>query len=413
MIDTSARPRRWWKYALIVACAGLLALLAAVWYTTTDSFQAYVRRRVVAELERITGGHAEIGSFHIIPFRMQVEVRDITVHGTEGPTEIPLAHADSLVAHVKVISFLRAEFGFHSLILGHPVVHIAIAPDGTTNIRRAPDLVQASRQTPVAQLFALSIDHLVVHKGELLWSDQKIPLDFAVDDAGLQMDYSYLRGRYESRVKLGKVDSVFEDLRPFSWMATAEVGLGPSFAEVGSLEWTSGRTHLKASGRISEFQNPHADGNYDLQVDLAEAAAIARRRDLREGSAEFKGSGSWSLNEFATSGSLALRELGWQNEQITLKKAGAQADFSVTDQQIKISKLQGSCLEALLRAMCKWTTGCIAFRRRQPAKPGKGRRKSPSLPPRGPGPRKVRRGNRLACRQERCIFVCAIFQPLR
>ena len=62
-----------------------------------------MRRRLIAEVERITGGRAEIGSFHVVPFHLQVEVRDITVRGTESPTDIPLVHADHLVAKMKVI----------------------------------------------------------------------------------------------------------------------------------------------------------------------------------------------------------------------------------------------------------------------------------------------------------------------
>ena len=135
MTEPAARPRRWWKYLMIAAGLGLLAMLAALWYTTTDSFQAYVRRRMVSEVERITGGRAEIGSFHIVPFHLQVEVRNITVRGKEPPTDAPLVHADSLVAQLKVISFLRTEFGFYSVTLDHPVVHIVVGPDGTTNIQ--------------------------------------------------------------------------------------------------------------------------------------------------------------------------------------------------------------------------------------------------------------------------------------
>ena len=63
--------------------------------------------------------------------------------------------------------------------------------------------------------------------------------------------------------------------------------------------------------------------SYDAHVDLEEAAAIARRHDLREGTAEFKGSGRWSLNEFTSSGALALRDLGWQDEQFAIKQASA------------------------------------------------------------------------------------------
>jgi len=53
-----------------------------------------------------------------------------------------------------------------------------------------------------------------MRRGELIWDDQNIPLDFAVQNAALQMDYSFLRGRYEGHVLLGKVDTKFEDYRP-------------------------------------------------------------------------------------------------------------------------------------------------------------------------------------------------------
>jgi translocation and assembly module TamB len=346
--EPAARPRRWWRYLLIAAGVGVIAVTAALWYTTTESFQAYVRRRMVSEVERITGGRAEIGSFHIVPFHLQVEVRNITVHGKESASEVPLAHADSLLAQVKVISFLRTEFGFYSVTLGHPVVHIAIAPDGTTNIpaprEERETFLRTSKNTPIEQLFALSIDHLSVRSGELLWGDRRIPLDFSVHDTGVQMDYSFLRGRYESHLMLGKVDSGFQDLRPFAWSTKVEFSLGATLADVKSLRWSSGRSSLEASGRISDFRNPRMDGSYDAHIDLEETAAIARRHDLREGVAEFKGSGHWSLNEFTTSGVVGLRDVGWQDDQIAIKKASATSEYLVTDEQIKLWKLQGKLL---------------------------------------------------------------------
>ncbi len=344
MTEPAARPRRWWKYLLIAIGVGVAAALSALWYTTTDSFQAYVRSRMVAEVERITGGRAEIGSFHVVPFHLQVEVRDITVHGKESATEAPLVHADSLLARVKVISFLRTEFGFHSLTLDHPVVHIAVRPDGTTNLPAPKEPRRTSANSAIEQLFALSIDHLSVRGGELILADQKIPLEFDVRDTNVQTDYSFLRGQYESHLAVGKVDSTFADFRPFAWNTTAELSLGSTFADVKSLQWHSGRSSLEASGRISDFRNPHLDGNYYARVDLGEAAAIARRHDLREGTAEFKGNGRWSLSDFATSGAVGLRDIGWQDDQIALKRANATADYSVTDEQIKLSRLQGKLL---------------------------------------------------------------------
>jgi translocation and assembly module TamB len=340
----ATRPRCWWKYALIVTGVCIITIVAALWYLTTESFQAYVRRRVVAEIERITGGHAQAGSFHIVPFHMQLEVRDITVRGSESASDVPLFHADHLYAHVKIISFLRTEFGFHSLSLEHPVIHIVIDPDGTTNIPASKVLQKTVQGNPVEKLFALSINSLSVHDGELLWGDQKIPLDFSVRDTAMQMDYSYLRGRYECRFTVGKADTAVQDYRPFSWATMMDLSFGPTFADIKSLRWNSGRSHLEASGRISDFHNPHLDGTYDAHVDLEEAAAITRRRDLREGVAEFRGSGHWSLEDFTTAGYLALHDVDWQSDQFAVKKANVTTDFSVTDQEVRFYKTQGKML---------------------------------------------------------------------
>src|SRR5262249_51844655 len=171
------RPARRWK--ILLAASGLLvaSFLAGLWYTTTSSFQNYVHRRMVSEIERITGGRAEVGSFHVVPFHLQVEIRNITVHGMEEPSDVPLLHADSVVGQVKVISFLRTQFGFESLTLERPVVHVTIGPDGsTTNIPSVRELPTGSGPSSVEQLFALSIDRLSLHDGQLIWADRKIPL---------------------------------------------------------------------------------------------------------------------------------------------------------------------------------------------------------------------------------------------
>ena len=341
MTQPVSRPPRWRKNLLITLGISLALFLAALWYSTTSSFQAYVRRRMVAEVERITGGRAEIGSFHVVPFHMQVEVRDITVHGSEGPAELPLIHADHLLAQMKVISFVRTEIGFYSVTLERPVVHVMVTKDGTTNIPAARILSQPSAKTPVEQLFDLSIDHLSLRNGELRWADQSIPLDFTVNDAGAQMDYSFLRGRYECRFQLGKVDTTLRDFRPFSWSTTAELSLGSTFADVKSVKWSSGRSHVEASGRISDFRNPQLDGSYQAHFDLQEAGGIARHAELREGIAEAKGIGHWKMGDFTTTGAILVRDLSWQDERFVVKKASGNSDYSLTDQELRLAKLQG------------------------------------------------------------------------
>jgi translocation and assembly module TamB len=340
--QSSTKParRRWWIYLLLLAAAGSLAALGVLIYVNTDSFQSLVRRRLIAELERVTGGRVEIGSIHTAPFRLRADVRDITVHGRESASAVPLAHVDRIVARLKISSLIRSEFGFHEVVLDQPVIHVAFYSDGTTNF--PPRKVDpTSSKTMVEQLFALSINHFEVNQGQLLWDDQTIPLDLSARDASLQMEYSFLRSRYDGRLQLGMVETKLLDYRPFAWMTEVEFSLGSDSAVVTSVKWNSGHSHFSGSGQIIDFRRPHLQASYEAQFDLAEAASIARRRDLRAGVLNLKGHGDWSLDQFSTSGLLALSDLAWQDNQISVSRAALNADYAVSDQQFKLSKLQG------------------------------------------------------------------------
>jgi translocation and assembly module TamB len=331
---------RWWKYLLFVAAASLLSAFGLLFYVNTESFQSMVRRRLVTELERITGGRVEIGSIHTSPFRLQADVRDITVHGRESASDVPLGHAERIVARLKLSSLIRSEFGFHEVVLDQPVAHVIFYSDGTTNF--PPRKVEpVAERTPVEQLFALSINHFELRHGRIIWDDQNIPVDFAVRDASLQMDYSLLHRRYNGHLLLGMVDTKLMDCRPFAWMSELEFSLGSGSATVHSLKWNSGHSHLSASGEVTDLRRPHFNGSYDAQLDLTEVASIARRRELRAGVLQLKGHGDWSLDQFATNGLLTVKDLAWQDDRISFSRAALETGYTVTDQQLKLSKLQG------------------------------------------------------------------------
>ncbi|MGB8914019.1 MAG: translocation/assembly module TamB domain-containing protein [Candidatus Sulfotelmatobacter sp.] len=340
MIESASKPaRRWWKYLLILAATASLLALGLTIYINTESFQSLVRRRLVAEVERITGGRAEIGSFHTIPFRLQVEVRNITVHGREAATDVPLAHADNVIGRLKISSLLRSELAFHELVFDHPVIHVVFYPDGTSNFPKRSSTF--TTQASVEQLFALSITHLEFRQGRILWDDQTIPLDFSVRDTSLQMEYSYLHERYNGRLLLGLVDTKLPDCRPFTWMSSADFTLNSDSAAFSQLKWNSGHSNLAATGKITNFRQPRFQAAYDARVDLTEAASILRRRELRAGSLEVKGDGNWSLDQFASNGLLTIHDLAWRSDQVSFAKGSLTTGYSISDEQLKLSKIDG------------------------------------------------------------------------
>ncbi|MGA2695716.1 MAG: translocation/assembly module TamB domain-containing protein, partial [Terriglobales bacterium] len=344
-IEAGAKSR-WRAFRIIfltAALTGAIAFSVLAWYVTTEGFHLRVRQRLVAELQKITGGRVELGSIHIIPFELRVEVRDLTIHGREASSEIPYAHVDSLSAKIKIISVLGAEFGFHSVDLDHPVIHIIVYPDGSTN---QPDLKisNSSGGNPVERLFALSISRLSVRQGRLFWNDQVIPLDFVVDDVVADMNYGILRRRYEGNIRLGKVDCKLQNYRPFSGTLAVNFDLGSNDVTIQSLKVVSGKSQLEAHGRIGNFLSPAGEATYEITLDAGEIGAILREPRLRTGSVKLAGSGELSRTALYVAGKLFVKEFAWRDEYADVRNIAVSANYSVNRAQIGLSQIQAKLL---------------------------------------------------------------------
>jgi len=337
------RRRILWKLLLAFCVFSLAGFGLLAWYVTTDSFQLRVRRRVIASAEKLTGGRVELGELHTIPFRLRVDVRNLTIHGQEAKDQAPFLHVDRLQAEIKVISLLSTTFGLHSLVLDHPVVHIIDYPDGTTNAP-VPQASRSSGQGPVEQLISLSVSHIEVQRGELLWQDKKVPFEFDARDLALLLNYSLLRRQYEARVVAGSVATRVQDYPSFAWRADASLVLARGRADISSLTVTSGKSEIHFAGRLLGFHNPQVSGDYHGFTDLAELAFLTRRPQVRKGTAQFEGKGSWNPQEFSTQGTVQAKDIEWSNGKLAMRNGRITAGFSVTPERFRVSSIKANLL---------------------------------------------------------------------
>jgi translocation and assembly module TamB len=336
-----ARRRILWKLFLSFCVFSLLAFALLGWYVTTDSFQQLVRRRVVASVEKITGGRVELGELHTIPFRLRVDARNLTIHGREAPDQVPFVRVDRLQAEMKIISILSTSIGLHSLLLEHPVVHVIVYSDGATNVP-APPAGLSSDKGPVEELISLSVSRIDVQRGELLWEDQKMPFDFAAQDLALLLNYSLLRRQYEVRILAGSVATRFQQYPSFAWRADASVVLARGRADISSLTMTSGKSEIHFAGRLQDFHNPQLSGDYDGFADLGELASLTRQPQFRKGTAHFEGKGSWNLQDFSTQGTVQAKDIEWSNGKLSMQNGRISAGFSLTPDRFRVSSIKAN-----------------------------------------------------------------------
>lgn len=347
MSETTTKPVR--SRRILQAGVGVLLIgfaLWAAWFFTGDSFNNYVRNRVISHLEQMTGGTVEVRQVKWNVSKLEFELSDVTIHGLEKADELPpYAHADRLYIRAKVVSVFQQEVDFRHVTLERPVIHIIVYPDGSTNQPRPK--ARRGTERVVQELFDLGIERAEVRDGVLIWNQRRIPLDFAANDVSAEMTYKMAENRYDGRLRVGKIDTTIDGYRPFGSHADVEFSILSSHLQIKSLRWNSGRSFMQADGVVSEFENPKVTLAYKGSLDLAETAAILRIREIRTGMMEVQGKGEYSLATFSAAGELAVRDFAYRESSVSISNGSATSDFAVDRQRISFSKIVGRALGGL------------------------------------------------------------------
>jgi translocation and assembly module TamB len=327
------------KILLLIFGCGVLLVAAFGWYLTTNSFQVMVRQRIISELQRVTGGRVEVGSFHTNPFRLRIELLNVTIHGRENAEDTPYAHVDQLVAEVKIVSLIEREFGFRTLVLERPVIHIIFYPDGTTNAPH-PGSQEANKAAGMEQLFSVSINKLEVREGQLIWDNQIVPLNFQAQNISADMNYLFFSRRYDGRILIGKADARIKDYRPLAWMADLQFSLGSQYLQIKSFHATAGKSHFDATGRVENFKDPKVTLDYSTDADMGEIASILHDRDIRHGTFQASGKSSWSSEDFSSNGKVAITDFDGKFESVSASRASFASPFIVSAERLTLPKIE-------------------------------------------------------------------------
>lgn len=320
------------------------AIITALSYVHSNSFREMVRSEIVAQLERVTGGKVEVGSITWSLSGLQVDVSNLTIYGKEKPGDIPYAHFDHAHVTLKVISFFRRELGLRELDVEHPVIHLIVYPDGSTN-QPQPKIKQTSNGE-LEQLFALRADHLRIVDGELVLNEKRIPLDLEANGIAASMAYvAAPENGYKTHIQFGRVRLQRAGAEQVLSQGQTDFTIQKNAIHVSSLQWTSGKSRVQARGTVTDLRNPRIDATYSGTVELRSLGNALGIAELRDGAAEFGGTLRYrSSEDFFSSGHLKLTNGSYSGPELRLADVDATSDYTIDVDRITITKLNGRAL---------------------------------------------------------------------
>ncbi len=256
--------------------AGLCLLLtvSAVLIIRSDWFADQVKRRIVAEVEKVTGGKAEIGAFSFDWWRLQAEVKPFVLRGRERSGEPPLFQAASIRVGLRVISALRRDINIASLIVSQPRVRVLVYPDGTTNLPQ-PEVARIGRH-PVEELLSLAIGDFRVEGGRIEVAERRIPLDTRCEDLSVHLVYESAAPRYSGEVSFRELQLGSTAVAPLAIAASVSLAIETNRVLIRSSRLSTEKSSVEANGTIDNLLSPRASLSFDAKLSLAELQAAAK-----------------------------------------------------------------------------------------------------------------------------------------
>jgi translocation and assembly module TamB len=310
----------------------VVALVAVGLYMIMSSsqFEGLVRKRIVAELEQVTGGRVEIASFHWRLLQLEAETDGLVIHGREAQGEAPYAQIDRLRAGVSVFGLWSPSFKLRDLEITHPALHFIVYFDGSTN-QPHPRQPQPSAHG-LDTLFNLQANHLSVEQGTIDYDNRAAafdfqnrwePLSFQASDVSVIM--RYIHDGFDSpemyRIEAGATDlnltrALAKDVahhkvKPVHGYFQATLDLTHAAAYLRSFRLnakaTDGGSHvLGATGSLQDFDHPRWQAKVLGDLDMKLLDPVFGFPFAPEGIAHLDLNGAGEAGEFRTDGSVHI-----------------------------------------------------------------------------------------------------------
>jgi translocation and assembly module TamB len=332
---------------MLLAIAAILAQ-AAVFVLSTPQFAAKVRAELISTLEQATGGRVELAAIHWNVWHLAFEVNDLTIHGLEAPSEVPYAHVDRLYIQLKLLALLRPRAGVRVLEIEHPVLHLIVYKDGTTNQPSPKKKSNADPRDTINSIFDLQAGRVSIWNGYVLFNQRSVPFSFSGKDLSLLVRYvpsvsSSANDNYVADLTIADITTSLMKQPEVHSRLQGELVLGRNLAQIQSLQWSTLRSGLTLQGKIENYLAPSITMEAHGKADLRDVAYMADVYQLTGGVAhlDMQAHGT-GLDDLLATGQIHLTGGAYKDPYFQIRNVGLETVFSITGKQIVASHVRAN-----------------------------------------------------------------------
>ena len=346
----SRRARRIWIAAGFLAGLVATAALTGILVLRSGWFRNEVRARIVAEVEKATGGRAEIGTFRFDWKRMRAQVDGFVLHGSEPRDAPPLFRANRIAVDIKIVSLLKRSVDIRSLDVERPQVCLILYPDGHTNLP-APKVKRTGK--PVVETFLdLAIGRFRLLNGSFeVQGRGETPFDAQGRDLRAQFNFDTAAPSYRGQVSIAPADIRWGGHQSGPMNIDLALAVEKNRLEIAAGHVSAGKSQVQFSGTIDDLAEFAGAVQYKARISLGEVARTLDWHTQLEGPVTLAGTARFrGLADYSARGSLHVSGLRFHPDpHFTLTELNADGAVTIEPRRITLSgmRLSGMAVAAL------------------------------------------------------------------
>jgi translocation and assembly module TamB len=332
----------WWLAgSAAIVCVGVALIAIAV--VRSAWFSDRVRERIVSEVERSTGGRAEIGTFRFDWHSLTAEVAPFVLHGNEPASAPPLFRAASIRVGLKVVSLLKRDVDIQSLTADQPEVRIVVNPDGSTNVpqprmrRRSGGLVE--------QVLSLAVRRVALNNGFVEYNSRRWPLQIQAERLRLDIVYDARGPRYRGNISISPLHFSAGPAHDLTFNAAASLAIDKQGLRVVRGLVTMPNSNLAFNGDLLNWAAPVGDFDVGVHVAVPDVSRpLGIEHLFARGEVDFKGRLHFSEQELRLSGLSAGRDVDLRTPAFHLSGGSFSARTEITESGLELTGLSVAAL---------------------------------------------------------------------